>query len=76
MPKVREFADAKKPHDAKLNRNEVGSTPGHGGVCWELHDHIDKSVMPNRKSEQKLSTPLKRGEHEGMVSDTGSTGEK
>ena len=73
---IREFKDAHKPHDAKLNRNEVGSTPGHGGVCFPLHDHIDKSVMPNRRSEQKLATPLARGEHEGRVSDTGSTGEK
>lgn len=73
---IHEFADSHKPHDAKLNREEVGSTPGHGGVYWELHDHIDKSVMPDRKGEQRLSTPLARGEHEGKVTDTGQTGEK
>jgi hypothetical protein len=72
----KEFRDAHKPHDAKLNRNVVGSTPGHGGVTWNLHDHVDKSVLPDRMSEQRLASPLKRGVYEGQVKDTGETGER
>ena len=29
----------------KAGRDSVGSTPGHGGITFPIHNHPDKSVM-------------------------------